>query len=76
MVALFPCLLLHTLEEDGDICEWMFISGVNDTGDQLFTGVNDTGNKFKILVTDFQRSPVPIDNGNKFLNGVDDTGEK
>jgi hypothetical protein len=23
----------------------MFIAGVNDTGDKLFTGVNDTGDK-------------------------------
>ncbi len=28
-----------------DILEWMFIAGVNDTGDKLFTGVNDTGDK-------------------------------
>jgi len=27
-----------------DILEWMFITGVNDTGDKLFTCVNDTGN--------------------------------
>jgi hypothetical protein len=31
----------------------MFITGVNDTGDKLFSGVNDTGEKF-IFVTDFQ----------------------
>jgi hypothetical protein len=31
----------------------MFITGVNDTGEKLFSGVNDTGEKF-ILVTDFQ----------------------
>jgi hypothetical protein len=30
----------------------MFITGVNDTGDKLFTGVVDTSNKF--IVTDFQ----------------------
>jgi hypothetical protein len=24
----------------------MFIPGVNDTGDKLFSGVNDTGEKF------------------------------
>jgi hypothetical protein len=24
----------------------MFITGVNDTGDKLFSGVNDTGEKF------------------------------
>ncbi len=27
----------------------MFITGVNDTGDKLFSGVNDTGNKFIII---------------------------
>ena len=36
----------------------MFITGVNDTGDKLFSGVNDTGEKFIagviVLVTDFQ----------------------
>ncbi len=26
--------------------EWMFISGVNDTGDKLFGGVNNTADKF------------------------------
>ncbi len=26
--------------------EWMFISGVNDTGDKMFSGVNDTAGKF------------------------------
>ncbi len=26
-----------------DILEWMFITGVHDTGDNLFTGINDTG---------------------------------
>ncbi len=30
----------------GDIREWIFIAGVNDTGDKLFSGVNDTGEKF------------------------------
>ncbi len=36
----------------GDIRKWMFITGVNDTGDKLFTGVNDTGNKFITGVND------------------------
>jgi hypothetical protein len=31
----------------------MFITGVNDTGEKLFSGVNDTGEKL-VLVTDFQ----------------------
>ncbi len=26
--------------------EWMFIRGVNDTGNNLFGGVNDIGDKF------------------------------
>ncbi len=30
----------------GDIREFMFITGVKDTGNKLFSGVNDTGNKF------------------------------
>jgi hypothetical protein len=29
----------------------MFIAGVNDTGEKLFSGVNDTGNKFLIVDT-------------------------
>ncbi len=37
----------------GDIRELMFITGVNDTGEKLFSGVNDTGEKL-VLVTDFQ----------------------
>jgi hypothetical protein len=34
----------------------MFITGVNDTGEKLFSGVNDTGEKYiaGVLVTDFQ----------------------
>ncbi len=30
----------------------MFITGVNDTGDKLFSGVNDTGEKFIAGVND------------------------
>jgi hypothetical protein len=30
----------------GDFRELMFITGVNDTGDKLFSGVNDTSKKF------------------------------
>ncbi len=30
----------------------MFITGVNDTGDKLFSGVNDTGEKFVAGVVD------------------------
>jgi hypothetical protein len=34
----------------------MFITGVVDTGDKLFSGVNDTGERFiaGVFVTDFQ----------------------
>ena len=42
----------------GDICELMFITGVNDTGEKLFSGVNDTGEKFIAGV---------IDTGEKFI---------
>jgi hypothetical protein len=40
----------------GDIRELLFITGVNDTGNKLFSGVNDTGEKFiaGVIVTDFQ----------------------
>ena len=36
----------------GDISELMFITGVNDTGDKLFSGVNDTSEKFIAGVID------------------------
>ena len=36
----------------GDIHELMFITGVNDTGNKLFSGVNDTGEKFIAGVVD------------------------
>jgi hypothetical protein len=36
----------------GDISELMFITGVNDTGNKLFSGVNDTGEKFIAGVVD------------------------
>jgi hypothetical protein len=36
----------------GDIRELMFITGVVDTGDKLFSGVNDTGEKFIAGVND------------------------
>ena len=50
-----------------DILEWMFITGVNDTGDKLFTGVNDTGDKFFAGV---------VDTAEQFFAGVVDTGDK
>ncbi len=33
----------------GDIRKWIFIAGVNNIGNKLFSGVNDTGEK--ILLT-------------------------
>ncbi len=36
----------------GDIREWIFIDGVNNTSDKLFSGVNDTGEKFIAGVVD------------------------
>ncbi len=36
----------------GDIREFMFITGDNDTGNKLFSGVNDTGEKFIAGVVD------------------------
>ncbi len=36
----------------GDIRELMFITGVNDTCNKLFSGVNDTGEKFIAGVVD------------------------
>ncbi len=36
----------------GDIRKLLFITGVNDTGDKLFSGVNDTGEKFIAGVVD------------------------
>ncbi len=33
-----------------DIREWIFIAGVVDTGNKLFSGVNDTGEKFIVGV--------------------------
>jgi hypothetical protein len=35
-----------------NIRELMFITGVNDTGDKLFSGVNNTGEKFIAGVVD------------------------
>ncbi len=49
----------------GDIREWMFITGVNDTGDMLFTGVNDISDKF--IAGD-------NDTGDKFVAGDNDAG--
>jgi hypothetical protein len=42
----------------GDIRKFMFITGVVDTGDKLFSGVNNIGEKFIAGV---------IDNGEQFI---------
>ncbi|MFO0001890.1 MAG: hypothetical protein ACK559_12245, partial [bacterium] len=36
----------------GDIRELLFITGVNDTGNKLFSGVNNTGEKIFAVVVD------------------------
>ncbi len=36
LFQIFPKIL-------GDLYEWMFTTGVNNTSDKLFTGVNDNG---------------------------------
>ncbi len=41
----------------------MFITGVNGTGNKLFTGVNDTRDKFSVI-------PGVVDTASKFLSGV------
>ncbi len=48
--SLGPFRIFSKIRED--ILEWIFITGVNNTGDKLFTGVNDTGNKFIAGVVD------------------------
>ncbi len=48
-IPLGPFWILSKIR--GDIRELMFIAGVNDTGEKLFSGVNDTGNKFLIVDT-------------------------
>ncbi len=64
----------------------MFITGVNDTGDKLFSGVNDTGEKFIAGVVDTGEtiyiSPVSLIPFRKktkilkFIAGVNDTDEE
>ncbi len=48
----------------GDILKWMFITGVNNTGNNFFTGVNDTGDKFIAIVI-----ASVVDTGDKFIAG-------
>jgi hypothetical protein len=45
-----PCGIFSKIH--GDIRELMFIIGVNDTGEKLFSGVNDIGEKFIACVID------------------------
>ncbi len=59
----------------------MFITGVVDTGDKLFSGVNDTGEKL-IFDADIQWSPVipvnnlsPVTTGDNFIAGDNNTGD-
>ncbi len=49
-IPLVPFLIFPKIR--GDIRELMFITGVNDTGEKLFSGVNDTGKKFIAGVDD------------------------
>jgi hypothetical protein len=58
----------------------MFITGVNDTGEKLFSGVNDTGEKFIASVINpchgFSVIAGVNDTGDKFIAGVVDTAEQ
>ncbi len=59
-----PLRIFSKIRED--ILEWMFITGVNHTGDKLFTGFNDTGDKF--IAGD-------NDTGDKFIAGDNNVGD-
>jgi hypothetical protein len=61
----------------GDIRELMFITGVVDTGDKLFSGVNDTGKKLIVGVNDTTEKLFTgvNDTADKFFGGVCDTGD-
>jgi hypothetical protein len=62
----------------------MFITGVNNTSDKLFTGVNNTGNNpchiFSMIVgfidTGDKFLTCDNDTGNKFITGDNNTGEQ
>jgi hypothetical protein len=41
----------------------MFIAGVVDTNNKLFSGVNDTGGKFSVIAG-------VVDTGDRFINGA------
>jgi hypothetical protein len=48
----------------------MFITGVNNTGNNLFTGVNDTGDKFIAVVI-----ASVVDTGDKIIAGDNIVGD-
>jgi hypothetical protein len=56
----------------------MFITGVNDTSDKLFSGVNDTGEKFieqfifPGVIDTVQKKTTNL----KFIAGVNNTAKK
>ncbi len=54
----------------------MFITGVNDTGDKLFSGVINTGENFIANVIDFQWSLVSLIPAISIIAGDNDTGDK
>jgi hypothetical protein len=49
-IPLEPFLIFSKIR--GKFRELMFITGVNDTGNKLFSGVNNTGEKFIAGVVD------------------------
>ncbi len=55
------CGLFKFFKISGDIREWIFITGVNDTSDKLFIGVNDTGDKFITGVIDTSKFSKKIE---------------
>ena len=50
--SMSPGTMSNPLGSFQHIRQWMFVSGVNDTGGKLFSGVNDTGDKFVGGVSD------------------------
>ena len=52
----------------------MFITGVNDTGNKLFSSFNDTGEKFINLCHGFSVIAGVVDTGEQFITGDNDTG--
>ncbi len=62
----------EVFRKNGDIRELLFITGVNNTCNKLFSGVNDTGKKFIAGVVDTGDN----DTGNNFVAGDNDTGEQ